>query len=89
MRDGKPVKVRRGAFGTWFATRGEKEAANGLLTADTRFMIENADELEEYIREREKVAWAAGFKQGGPMHDVNYDDPDAHTRNPYDTKEEA
>ena len=29
-------------------------------------------------------AWDEGFKQGGPMHDVNYDDPDAHTRNPYD-----
>lgn len=28
-------------------------------------------------------AWAEGFKQGGPMHDVNYDDPDAHKRNPY------
>lgn len=28
-------------------------------------------------------AWDEGFKQGGPMHDVNYDDPDAHTRNPY------
>ena len=29
-------------------------------------------------------AWDEGFKQGGPMHDVNYDDPDAHTRNPYE-----
>jgi hypothetical protein len=28
-------------------------------------------------------AWDEGFKQGGPMHDVNMDDPDAHTRNPY------
>ena len=28
-------------------------------------------------------AWDEGHKQGGPMHDVNYDDPDAHTRNPY------
>ena len=28
-------------------------------------------------------AWQQGFKQGGPMHDVNYDAPDAHTRNPY------
>lgn len=28
-------------------------------------------------------AWAEGFKQGGPMHDENYDDPDAHRRNPY------
>lgn len=45
--------------------------------------------LEPVSREREKAAWADGFKQGGPMHDVNYDDPDAHRRNPYDTKEEA
>jgi hypothetical protein len=29
------------------------------------------------------IAWDEGFKQGGPMHDVNMDDPDAHTRNPY------
>lgn len=28
-------------------------------------------------------AWDEGYKQGGPMRDVNYDDPDAHTRNPY------
>lgn len=28
-------------------------------------------------------AWDEGHKQGGPMHDVNYDDPDAHNRNPY------
>jgi len=28
-------------------------------------------------------AWDEGFKQGGPMHDVDYDDPNAHTRNPY------
>lgn len=28
-------------------------------------------------------AWDEGFKQGGPMHDVNMDNPDAHTRNPY------
>jgi hypothetical protein len=28
-------------------------------------------------------AWDEGFKQGGPMHDENMDDPDAHTRNPY------
>lgn len=27
--------------------------------------------------------WAEGFKQGGPMHDSDYDDPDKHTRNPY------
>jgi hypothetical protein len=29
------------------------------------------------------TAWDEGFKQGGPMHDVNYDDPGAHRRNPY------
>lgn len=34
-------------------------------------------------RDRLAKAWQEGFKQGGPMHDVNYDDPDAHTRNPY------
>ena len=34
-------------------------------------------------------AWDEGFKQGGPMHDVNYDDPDAHTRNPYRIEHEG
>lgn len=34
-------------------------------------------------------AWDEGFKQGGPMHDVNYDDPDAHTRNPYRIEREG
>lgn len=29
------------------------------------------------------IAWDEGFKQGGPMHDVNYDDPGAYRRNPY------
>jgi len=34
-------------------------------------------------------AWDQGFKQGGPMHDVNMDDPDAHERNPYRSGEVA
>lgn len=34
-------------------------------------------------REALARAWDEGFKQGGPMCDVDYDDPDAHTRNPY------
>ncbi|UXM92549.1 hypothetical protein [Paenarthrobacter sp. JL.01a] len=33
------------------------------------------------------IAWDEGYKQGGPMHDVNMDDPDAHTRNPYRRQE--
>jgi hypothetical protein len=32
-----------------------------------------------------EAAWDDGYKQGGPMHDVNYDDPAAHSRNPYRT----
>jgi hypothetical protein len=35
------------------------------------------------VTQAQAEAWDKGFKQGGPMHDVNYDDPDAHTRNPY------
>ena len=35
------------------------------------------------LREAMAQAWDEGFKQGGPMHDVNYDDPDAHRCNPY------
>lgn len=45
--------------------------------------IRAARPWEKSIREREAAAWDAGFKQGGPMHDENHDDPDAHTRNPY------
>lgn len=36
------------------------------------------------IRQLMFEAWAEGNKQGGPMHDVNYDDTDAHRRNPYE-----
>lgn len=39
--------------------------------------------LDEVRREAAEKAWDEGFKQGGPMHDVNYDDPDSHRRNPY------
>ena len=28
-------------------------------------------------------AWQEGFKQGGPMHDEHYGEPDKHTVNPY------
>ena len=30
-----------------------------------------------------KMAWDEGFKQGGPMHDEHYGEPDKHTINPY------
>lgn len=46
--------------------------------------------LAHFIRARDAEvqakAWDEGYKQGGPMHDVDYDDPDAHTRNPYKKK---
>lgn len=44
---------------------------------------EQLAEDEMITRDRLARAWQDGFKQGGPMHDVNFDDPDAHTRNPY------
>jgi hypothetical protein len=41
-------------------------------------------EVSSKVGDLEKAqAWDEGFKQGGPMHDENMDDPDAHTRNPY------
>lgn len=42
------------------------------------------DEAFEWVREILAEAWNEGFKQGGPMHDVNYDDPGAHMQNPYE-----
>ena len=44
---------------------------------------EQTEEDHAITRDRLAKAWQEGFKQGGPMHDVNCDDPDAHTRNPY------
>lgn len=41
--------------------------------------IENPEQIVPFLAK----AWDEGYKQGGPMHDVDYDDPDAHTRNPY------
>ena len=70
--------------------------AAGLLASPEH----DAAVIEKFLRERDTPsvrienpeaiipllarAWDEGFKQGGPMHDVNYDDPDAHTRNPYE-----
>jgi hypothetical protein len=31
----------------------------------------------------QESAWDEGFKQGGPMHDEHYGEPDKHTINPY------
>ena len=45
------------------------------------------ERIADLIRGYSTQAWSEGFKQGGPMHDVNYDDPDAHTRNPYEKSE--
>jgi len=41
----------------------------------------------EALPDRRHSAWAEGFKAGGPMHDVDLNDPDAHTRNPYPAEE--
>jgi len=59
MRTGKPVKLRRGPLGGWFVTRGEKPSPhdNGMLTADTRFIVENGAELDKLIeQERQEAA---------------------------------
>jgi hypothetical protein len=69
----------------------EAWGSNGRSPADRSDLVRRlADALEASVslaadRDREMKAqgWDEGFKQGGPMHDVNYDDPDAHTRNPY------
>lgn len=34
------------------------------------------------LREAQTQAWDEGFKQGGPMHDEHYGEPDKHTINP-------
>lgn len=44
--------------------------------------------IDARVKAAKAEAWAEGYKQGGPMHDVNYDDPDAHTRNPYRIEED-
>lgn len=41
------------------------------------------DALRAVVTELLAAAWDDGFKQGGPMHDEYYGDPDAHRRNPY------
>ena len=61
-------------------------AANHRLSTH---LIGMSDTLQASAREIAAKAWDEGFKQGGPMHDVNYDDPNAHTRNPYRQSEEA
>lgn len=51
-----------------------------VLRAECARFVEH---LEPALAALLAAAWDEGFKQGGPMHDENYDDPDAHTRNPY------
>jgi hypothetical protein len=47
MRELKPVTVRRGMFGTWFATRGVKRGpSTTVVQVDTKMTIENQSELE-------------------------------------------
>ena len=67
--------------------RGDCEC-NASDRADARHAAEELDTAgllatPEHDAAVAAKAWDEGFKQGGPMHDVNYDDPDAHTRNPY------
>jgi hypothetical protein len=53
----------------WLKKHGRSALLAGAIEAAAQFIAAQA--------------WDEGFKQGGPMHDVNMDDPDAHTRNPY------
>jgi hypothetical protein len=53
-----------------------------VLSGPTRWAFAEA-RFDRWLASVRADAWDEGFKQGGPMHDVNYDDPDAHTRNPY------
>lgn len=39
--------------------------------------------LAQHDRGVKADAWDEGFKQGGPMHDSFYGEPDRHERNPY------
>lgn len=45
--------------------------------------VEVPEQIRLFIDQEKAKAWDEGFKQGGPMHSVNLNDPDAHTRNPY------
>lgn len=62
------------------AAEVKRSIADRLLDA----LDENQNVLLRAVQQLMFEAWAEGFKQGGPMHDVNYDDPDAHRRNPYE-----
>lgn len=58
-----------------------------LVIAANQGWVTLSDEVEHIVRRHRAEAWQEGFKQGGPMHDEHYDDPDAHTRNPYREEE--
>lgn len=64
--------------GTYWAGEHPEDPAYEIAHAQHQ-----AEALAPVIRAARAEAWQEGFKQGGPMHDVNYDDPDAHRRNPY------
>jgi hypothetical protein len=71
----------RAELRTLLAPRTEQEYRVMEWLADWDLPI--LEPLRDMVQRAKRDAWDEGFKQGGPMHDVNYDDPDAHKRNPY------
>lgn len=65
-------------------TDDEKDRLRDWWDEETTVSVESVfPEVARIVIARMADAWDEGFKQGGPMHDENHDDPDAHTRNPY------
>jgi len=58
-----------------------KDFADRVLDA----VQESKGVLLPAVRRLMREAWAEGFKQGGPMHDEHYGEPDKHKINPYGT----
>jgi hypothetical protein len=56
-----------------------KDVAGRVITA----VEEAGGVLLPAIRKLMQEAWDEGFKQGGPMHDEHYGEPDKHKINPY------
>lgn len=85
----KPTEKRRERDRTLLAGPRQVRTPENEALADRLIQAVEAKHgvLLPAVRQLMFEAWAEGFKQGGPMHDVNYDDPDAHTRNPYEEPE--
>lgn len=94
VKDGKTGTIRELLNGAFVAIPSNREAlvlSSKGLKAGARNSAADTEKIQGIHDHAAALgadcaaakAWDEGFKQGGPMHDEKYGEPDAHRRNPY------